>query len=110
MDITTWVKSAGNLKFDVPAFQPIYAAGYLQDKFAFKDLVFNVGVRVDRFDANQKVLKDPYSLFGVRTAEEITNFTHPDNVEADWVVYGDDPIATNVSNQYPLLQLIMNHN
>lgn len=97
-DFFTQRDAAGNLSFDVPAFQPIYAAGYLQDKFAFKDLVFNVGVRVDRFDANQKVLKDPYSLFGVRTAEEITNFVHPDNVGADWVVYGDDPIASSVNN------------
>jgi len=97
-DFFTQRDAAGNLKLDIPAYQPIYAAGYLQDKFSFKDLVFNVGVRVDRFDANQKVLKDPYSLFGVRTAEEITNFAHPDNVESDWVVYGDDPIASNVNN------------
>jgi len=89
----------GNLKFSVPAFQPIYAAAYIQDKFAFKDLVFNVGVRVDRFDANQKVLKDEYSLFGVKTVDEIPGElnrelggVHPDNVESDWVVYGDSPI------------------
>lgn len=89
----------GNLNFSVPAFQPIYAAAYLQDKFAFKDLVFNIGVRVDRFDANQKVLKDEYSLFGVKTVDEIPGDfnqelggSHPENVEADWVVYGDNPI------------------
>ncbi len=97
-DFFTQRDGAGNLSFDVPAFQPIYAAGFIQDKFAFKDLVFNVGLRVDRYDANQKVLKDPYSLFGVRTAEEITEYIHPDNVENDWVVYGDDPIASQVSN------------
>ena len=33
------------------------------DKFAFDDLIFNVGVRVDRFDANQQVLKDDFSLY-----------------------------------------------
>jgi hypothetical protein len=43
-------------------------AGYIQDKFAFRDLIFNIGVRVDRFDANQKVLKDPYLLFNAYTA------------------------------------------
>ena len=41
-------------------FQPIYVAGYVMDKFAFDDIIFNVGVRVDRYDANQNVLKDPY--------------------------------------------------
>ena len=103
----------GNLKLSVPAFQPIYAAAYLQDKFAFKDLVFNIGVRVDRFDANQKVLKDEYSLFGVKTVDEIPgelnrdlDGTHPENVEADWVVYGDSPIY-NPSNTRDNLSTIV---
>ena len=30
------------------------ATTVLPDKFAFKDLVFNIGLRIDRFDANQK--------------------------------------------------------
>ena len=47
----------------VGAFRPIYTAGYIQDKFTFKDIVFNLGVRVDRFDANQQVLKYKYSLY-----------------------------------------------
>src|SRR5436190_4095506 len=41
-------------------FSPIYMAGYVMDKFAFDDIIFNVGVRVDRYDANQSVLKDKY--------------------------------------------------
>jgi len=51
----------------VGSYRPIYMAGYIQDKFAFKDLIFNVGVRVDRFDANQQVLKDPYILYDYHT-------------------------------------------
>ncbi len=50
----------GNFRRFVGAFQPIYMAGYVMDKFAFRDIVFNVGVRVDVFDANQPVLKDPH--------------------------------------------------
>jgi hypothetical protein len=50
----------------VGAFSPIYMFGYILDKFSYKDLSFNIGLRVDRYDANQKVLKDPYSLYGVR--------------------------------------------
>lgn len=53
----------GILTRPIGAQQPIYMAGYIQDKFAFKDLIFNIGVRVDRFDANQDVLKDPYVLY-----------------------------------------------
>ncbi|MCB0515006.1 MAG: carboxypeptidase-like regulatory domain-containing protein [Chitinophagales bacterium] len=79
----------------IGAFQPIYMAGYIQDKFSFKDLIFNVGVRIDRYDANQKVMKDPYSLYGVRTAGEITEFNglayeRPSTVGEDYVPYVDD--------------------
>jgi len=103
----------GNLQFSVPAFQPIYAAAYIQDKFAFKDLVFNVGLRVDRFDANQKVLKDEYSLFGVKTVDEIDKElnkelggVHPENVKDDWVVYGDNPIYNPNSSMDNLTTIV----
>lgn len=81
----------GNFTREIPAFEPIYMAGYIQDKFAFRDLIFNVGVRVDRFDANQKVLKDPYLLYEARTVSEVNNLgAHPSNMGADYVVYVDD--------------------
>ncbi|MDA3944169.1 MAG: carboxypeptidase-like regulatory domain-containing protein [Bacteroidetes bacterium] len=78
----------------IGAFQPVYIAGYLQDKFAFRDLIFNIGVRVDRFDANQQVLNDPYLLFNARTAGEVTSIkgqtvNHPASIEGDYVVYVD---------------------
>ena len=46
----------------VDAFRPIYVAGYIEDKLEINDLIFRIGVRVDRFDANTQVLKDQYSL------------------------------------------------
>lgn len=60
----------GNYKRFIGAFQPTYIAGYIMDKFAFRDLVFNVGVRVDVFDANQPVLKDKYLFHNALTAAE----------------------------------------
>jgi hypothetical protein len=63
----------GNFTREIAAQQPIYMAGYIQDKFAFKDLIFNIGVRVDRFDANQKVLKDPYVLYDFYNVGAIRN-------------------------------------
>ena len=47
--------------------EPIYA-GYIQDKFAFDDLIFSIGLRVDRYDANQSVLADEYCLYDAYTA------------------------------------------
>ncbi|MBL4656702.1 MAG: TonB-dependent receptor, partial [Flavobacteriales bacterium] len=88
--------------FDRPigAYEPNYVAGYIQDKFAFKDLVFNIGLRIDRFDANQKVLKDPYLLFPAITAGEVrsgddrsnigADGTIPSSILDDYVVYVDN--------------------
>ena len=90
----------GILTRPIGAQQPIYMAGYIQDKFAFKDLIFNIGVRVDRFDANQSVLKDPYILYdhylvgdlrnGNIPAGEMNsllNYNIPDNIGDDYALY-----------------------
>ena len=34
-------------------FNPIYTAGYIQDKFKINDLLFNIGLGIDNYDANQ---------------------------------------------------------
>ncbi len=89
----------------LPAFAPIYAAGYIQDKFFFQDLIFNVGVRVDYFDGNQMVLKDPYLLYESYTVGDLqkgsalyntslSGNAFPSAVQDDWVVYVDDASAT----------------
>lgn len=79
-------------------FQPIYMAGYVMDKFAFDDIIFNVGVRVDRYDANQPVLKDKYlwqeaytagsAVSDANIAEQLAN--RPGNIGNDYVVYVDN--------------------
>lgn len=90
------VDSKGNKTFNVGAYKPIYVAGYIQDKFDFKDIKFNVGLRVDRFDANQKVLKDKYLFHEAYTAKEVAA-NKPSNIQDDYVVYVDDYTATNPS-------------
>lgn len=79
----------------VGAFQPIYMAGYIQDQFQFNDLFFNVGVRIDRFDANQPVLKDLHSLYpaftvGELSASALAGYEVPGNMGSNYVVYVDD--------------------
>lgn len=84
----------------VGAFRPIYMAGYIQDKFDFKDIKFNVGLRIDRYDANQKVLKDKYLLKEAYTAGEVkSKISKPGNLSDDAVVYindNDSPTPTVV--------------
>ncbi|MCR4659468.1 MAG: TonB-dependent receptor [Bacteroidales bacterium] len=106
----------------LPSFSPTYMAGYVQDQFRFQDLIFNIGVRVDYFDGNQFVLKDPYLLYQSYQVGEIRQYysradewrrDHPtlsaseaptvkDGASAlysgagdDWVVYVDDPGLEN---------------
>ena len=67
-DFFTKKDQNGNYLRPISAFQPIYTAGYIQDKFAIEDLIFNIGLRLDRFDANQMVLKDKYLLYDTYTA------------------------------------------
>ncbi len=83
----------------IAPYNPIYMAGYIQDKFVMKEkgLIFRIGVRVDRFDANQPVLKDPYVLYPTYTAGEVTTLNgqpvqHPANIGDDYVVYTDKSI------------------
>lgn len=87
----------GNYKRFVGAFQPTYMAGYIMDKFAFKDIVFNVGVRVDVFDANQPVLKDPYLFYNAKTAKEARALKESDPNQYSWVnipeSVGDDYVV-----------------
>jgi len=78
-------------RFNIGAFEPIYLALFLQDKFSISNLLFNVGLRLDYFNANQYVLKDPFLLKGVRTVQDIknewTDVVIPDNVGANWIPY-----------------------
>lgn len=79
----------------IGAFQPIYTAAWIQDKFILRDLVLRMGVRFERYDANQPVLKDPYSLFPIKTAGEVKELAgdqiaHPQNIGKDFKVYVND--------------------
>ena len=85
----------GNNTFHVGAFKPIYVAGYIQDKFDFRDIKFNVGVRIDRFDANQKVLKDKYLFQEAYTAGEKAP-GKPDNIKDNYVVYVHGTESTEI--------------
>ena len=55
---------------------PIEIAAFLQDKIEIDDLIVNVGVRFDYFDAQTVVpvdLKDPYNTVSLPTAQAYKN-------------------------------------
>ena len=93
-DFFTATDADGRRTFPVAAFQPNYFAGYIQDKFTFNDITFRVGLRVDRYDANTRVLKDPYSLYEIQNAGDYFNANpgeeRPGTVGDDFKIYLND--------------------
>ncbi|MCB0733070.1 MAG: TonB-dependent receptor [Bacteroidetes bacterium] len=88
--ITSFLNDPTNRYVD--AFNPISAAAWIQDKFVFRNLIMRAGFRFERYDANQSVLKDPYSLYAVRTAAEVNELNgqaidHPASISQNHVVY-----------------------
>ncbi len=86
-DFFTATDGNGLRTFPVAANRPNYQSAFIQDKFTFKDIIFRVGVRIDRFDANTKTLKDPYSLYEIQKAGNFSGIQHPGNIENDFKVY-----------------------
>ena len=94
----------GILTRPIAAQQPIYMAGYIQDKFAFKDLIFNIGVRVDRFDGNQDVLKDPYVLYDFYNVGDIKSAISSNTLDSRTYHFQGDvndiDIPDNIGDNY----------
>lgn len=109
-DFWTAKDDRGDFLRPIGAYTPNYMYGYIQDRFKFKDIKFNIGVRIDRFDANQNVLRDPYSFFARRDVGDLTSSPYrvatdengtsaPDPItsgyNADWVPYVDNNQSAN---------------
>ena len=80
------------------SFRPIYTAFFIQDKFEINDLILRLGLRVDRYDANQVTLKDKYSTVYLNSVQEtdLTQFSNGDLfedrsslIQDDWKIYVD---------------------
>ncbi len=102
-DIEAFLLNESNT--NVAPYEPLYYAGYIQDKIEFRDLVINLGLRVDVFDNNTTVLRDIYTPFpiiransdllmndfgGLNPFAQSAGFDVPSGVEDDWAVYFND--------------------
>lgn len=101
--------ATGRRTFNVAPNRPIYTAGYLQDKFTINEMIFRIGVRVDRYDANTRVLKDPYSLYEIQGAGDFhannPGTVKPGNIGDDYAIYtttanGEIPRAYRNGDQW----------
>ncbi len=83
------------------AYMPTYAAAFIQDKITFKNFTLRAGLRLERFDNNTPVLKDPFLLYDAKTVNEVKEIngkavSHPGSIGNNFVVYVDD--AKNPTN------------
>jgi len=100
-DFFTTEDAEGRRTLPVAANKPNYSAAYIQDKFTFRDIIFRLGLRVDRYDANTKVLRDPYSLYEVISAKDFYDLPNVTEdpvpaVQDDWKVYVVSDGSTDV--------------
>ncbi len=82
--------------YNMAPHRPIYYAGYIQDKIEYKDIVLNLGLRVDVFDNNTLVLKDEYALVPIIRVKDIRGQVNvPSNIGDDFAVYysGDNVVG-----------------
>ena len=91
-------------QYNLKPYEPIYYGGYVQDKIEFNDIVLNLGLRVDVFDNNTRVLKDRFSRRPICRAGDVGatvngvscgSGTVPDAVGSDYSVFysGDDIVG-----------------
>lgn len=101
-DFFTERDANGVRTFPVAAFRPNYAAAFISDKFTFRDIIFRLGLRVDRYDANTKVLKDQYSFSDIMGASDFhSQFggDRPGTIGDDFKVYINNPDSPNPTVQ-----------
>lgn len=117
-----WKKrdAEGNYLRPIGAYRPTYGAFFIEDKFQLKDLTFRLGLRIDRYDLNQAVLRDPLIVEGFQSVGDVnylynvsnytnaadvpeserTYITHPGNISSDYVIYVDDALNPTTVTGY----------
>jgi outer membrane receptor protein involved in Fe transport len=100
-DFFTSRDADGIRNFPVAPFRPVYQAAYIKDKFEYKNLIMNLGLRVERFDLNTKVMRDPLSLYEIMGAGQFVQdvddkLVLPNSIGSDFKVYTDGPNTKKV--------------
>ena len=76
---------------NIAPWQPYYYAGYIQDKIEYRDLVVNLGLRVDAYNNNAPVLIDLWATEPVVRAGSIEG--RPAGIDSDYAVYFNDDVV-----------------
>lgn len=79
---------------NVAPWKPYYYAGYIQDKLEYRDLVIQVGFRLDAFNTNALVPVDAFALTPIRRVSDLSGVTVPSNIGNNFAVYYEGSAAT----------------
>ena len=92
-----------NTNRDIAPYRPIYYGGFLRDRVEYRDIVLDLGVRVDVFDNNTLVLKDPYALVDLYRVEDLQagNITDP---QGNVLVTAPNSIPRNIDGDFAFYQ------
>ncbi len=87
-------KNKPDADYNIAPYEPIYYGGYVQDKIEFRDIVLNLGLRVDVFDNNQRVFKDKFARRPIVRAAE-SGAALPPGIGGNFAVYfsGDNVVG-----------------
>ena len=86
---------------NIAPYEPIYYGGYVRDRIEYQDIVLDLGLRLDVFDNNTLVLRDPYALVDIFRVDDLRNGIFdeqgaplavapdniPGNIEGDFAFY-----------------------
>jgi outer membrane receptor protein involved in Fe transport len=96
-NVDNYLDTSNEANHNVEPWKPVYYAGYIQDKIEFRDLVINLGLRVDVFDSNTLVLKDPGAPAPIIRVSDTALWQEldpaadiPSNIGDDYAVYFND--------------------
>ena len=87
---------------DIAPYEPIYYGGFLRDRVEFRDIVLDLGLRVDVFDNNTLVLRDPYALVDLYRVEDLSSDIVDDN--GDVLVEAPGSIPGNIDGDFAFYQ------
>ena len=67
-------------------YKPIYYGAFVQNKIEFRDIVLNMGLRVDVWDRNLPVLRDKYAYRPIERAGDL-GVGLPSGIGSEYAVY-----------------------
>ena len=92
-----------NPDLDIAPYKPIYYGGYVRDRIEYRDLVIDLGVRVDVFDNNTDVLIDPFARQEVVRVRNVTGGDYVNPIRESDVVSQVTGVPDNIDSDFAVL-------